>query len=36
VGGLARRFRTLDERLAKLELRVTSPEEALRAQFRNL
>jgi phage shock protein C len=36
VGGLARRFRDLDQRLALLERRVTSPEEALRARFREL
>jgi len=33
---LARRFRELDQRLAKLEHRVTSPDEVLRAQFRQL
>jgi len=36
VSGLARRFRELDQRLAKLEHRVTSPDEVLRAQFRQL
>jgi phage shock protein C len=36
VSGLARRFRDLEGRLARLERRVTSPEEALRAQFREL
>nr|QOL00390.1 phage shock protein C [uncultured organism] len=36
VGGLARRFRALDDRLARMERRVTSPEEALRARFRDL
>jgi phage shock protein C len=36
VGGLARRFRALEERLAVMERRVTSPDEALRARFREL
>jgi phage shock protein C len=36
VSGLARRFRELDQRLARLEHRVTSPDEVLRAQFRQL
>jgi phage shock protein C len=36
VSGLARRFRTLDDRLARMEHRVTSPDEVLRAQFRQL
>ena len=36
VSGLARRFRELDQRLARLERQVTSPDEVLRAQFRQL
>jgi phage shock protein C len=36
VSGLARRFRELDQRLARLERKVTSPDEVLRAQFRQL
>jgi phage shock protein C len=36
VGGLARRFRDLDSRLARMERRVTSPDEVLRARFRDL
>jgi phage shock protein C len=36
VSGLARRFRALDDRLARMEHRVTSPDEVLRAQFRQL
>jgi len=36
VSGLARRFRDLDDRLARMEHRITSPEEALRARFREL
>ena len=36
VSGLSRRFRELDQRLAKLERQVTSPDEVLRAQFRQL
>ena len=36
VSGLARRFRDLDQRLARMEHRVTSPDEVLRAQFRQL
>jgi phage shock protein C len=36
VGGLARRFRDIDQRMARMERRVTSPEEALRARFRDL
>ncbi len=36
VSGLARRFRDLDDRLAQMEHRVTSPDEALRARFREL
>ena len=36
VGGLARRFRDLDDRLARMERRVTSPDEVLRARFREL
>jgi len=36
VSGLARRFRELDERLARMERRVTSPDEVLRARFREL
>jgi phage shock protein C len=36
VGGLSRRFRDLDDRLARMERRVTSPEEVLRARFRDL
>jgi phage shock protein C len=36
IGGLSRRFRELDDRLARLEHRVTSPEEVLRARFRDL
>jgi phage shock protein C len=36
VSGLARRFRELDDRLVRMERRVTSPDEVLRAQFKNL
>jgi phage shock protein C len=36
VNGLTRRFRELEGRLARLEHRVTSPDEALRARFREL
>jgi phage shock protein C len=36
VGGLARRFRAMEDRLARMERRVTSPDEALRARFRDL
>jgi phage shock protein C len=36
VSGLARRFRDLDNRLIKMEHRMTSPDEALRARFRDL
>jgi phage shock protein C len=36
VGGLVRRFRELDDRAARLERRLTSPDEVLRAQFREL
>lgn len=36
VSGLSRRFRDLDQRLARLERQVTSPDEVLRAQFRQL
>ena len=36
VSGLTRRFRELEGRLAHLERRVTSPDEALRARFRDL
>jgi phage shock protein C len=36
VSGLVRRFRDLDDRLVRLERRVTSPDEVLRAQFKNL
>jgi phage shock protein C len=36
VSGLSRRFRELDQRLARLEHKVTSPDEVLRAQFRQL
>jgi phage shock protein C len=36
VSGLARRFRELDNRLARMEHRVTSPDEVLRARFRDL
>lgn len=36
VSGLARRFRDMDDRLVKMERRVTSPDEVLRAQFKNL
>ncbi len=36
VGGLSRRFRDLDSRLARMERRVTSPDEVLRARFREL
>jgi phage shock protein C len=36
VSGLARRFRELDQRMARLERQVTSPDEVLRAQFRQL
>jgi phage shock protein C len=36
VGGLSRRFRALEDRLARMERRVTSPDEALRARFRDL
>ncbi|HEX4504273.1 MAG TPA: envelope stress response membrane protein PspC [Alphaproteobacteria bacterium] len=36
VSGLSRRFRELDQRMAKLERQVTSPDEVLRAQFRQL
>jgi len=36
VSGLTRRFRELEGRLARLERRVTSPDEALRARFRDL
>jgi phage shock protein C len=36
VGSLARRFRAMEERLARMERRVTSPDEVLRARFRDL
>jgi phage shock protein C len=36
VSGLVRRFRDMDDRLVKMERRVTSPDEVLRAQFKNL
>jgi phage shock protein C len=36
VSGLARRFREMDDRMVKMERRVTSPDEVLRAQFKNL
>jgi phage shock protein C len=36
VSGLARRFREIDDRMVKLERSVTSPDEVLRAQFKNL
>ena len=36
VSGLIRRFREMDNRMARLEHRVTSPDEALRARFRDL
>lgn len=36
VSGLTRRFRELEGRLTRLERRVTSPDEALRARFREL
>ena len=36
VSGLARRFREIDDRMVKIERRVTSPDEVLRAQFKNL
>ena len=36
VSGLSRRFRELDQRLARMERQVTSPDEVLRAQFRQL
>ena len=36
VSGLSRRFRALDDRLARMERRVTSPDEVLRARFREL
>jgi phage shock protein C len=36
VSGLTRRFRELENRLARMERRVTSPDEALRARFREL
>jgi phage shock protein C len=36
VAGLARRFRDLDDRLVRMERRITSPDEVLRAQFRQL
>ena len=36
VSGLARRFREMDDRLARMERRVTSPDEVLRARFREL
>ncbi len=36
VTGLSRRFRELDDRLARMERRVTSPDEVLRARFREL
>jgi phage shock protein C len=36
VSGLARRFREMDQRLARMERQVTSPDEVLRAQFRQL
>jgi phage shock protein C len=36
IGGLSRRFRDLDDRLARLERKVTSPEEVLRTRFRDL
>jgi phage shock protein C len=36
VSGLARRFRDLDDRLIRMEHRLTSPDEVLRAQFRQL
>jgi phage shock protein C len=36
VSGLSRRFRDMEERLARMERRVTSPDEVLRARFRDL
>lgn len=36
ASGLSRRFRELDGRLIRLERRLTSPDEALRAKFRDL
>ncbi len=36
VGGLTRRFRDMEDRLARMERRVTSPDEALRARFNDL
>jgi phage shock protein C len=36
VSGLVRRFRDMDDRMVKIERRVTSPDEVLRAQFKNL
>jgi phage shock protein C len=36
VNGLTRRFRELDDRMARMERRITSPDEALRARFREL
>jgi phage shock protein C len=36
VTGLSRRFRELEDRLARMERRVTSPDEVLRARFREL
>lgn len=36
VSGLARRFRTMEDRLARMEHRVTSPDEVLHARFREL
>jgi phage shock protein C len=36
VSGLVRRFREMEDRLARMERRVTSPDEVLRARFRDL
>lgn len=36
VSGLTRRFRELDDRMVRMERRITSPDEALRARFREL
>ncbi len=36
LGGLTRRFRDMEDRLARMERRVTSPEEAMRARFNDL
>jgi len=36
VSGLTRRFRELEDRLARMERCVTSPDEVLRARFREL